>query len=224
VREALTVLAEATADLDRSSSRITLHIGSSFASKWLMPRMSAFSARFPDVALTTEIHDTVLERNLGRNEIAIWPATQVAPKPAHQIQRLCALDLVAVCSPDFQRSGDPVDTETLLSLPLLQDANRRWERLIADTGYQGIRNILNFDRSALALEAAIQGHGVAIAPGFMIDGDMHARRLVEIWRNPKPSGEYLFLAWPKHHAREVPLKQTVAWILSEFGVDSEALE
>lgn len=222
VEEALSILMAATSELKQLNHPIRLHIGASSASKWLMPRMRDFNARFPAIALETEIHETMMERTLGRNEIALWPGRAPVQTAAHHVQRLCTLRLVAVCSPGFLRPDWPADTETLLTLPLLQDAHRRWERLIEDTGHDGAHGILNFGRSALALDAAIQGHGVAIAPSYMIDADIRAGRLVEIWRSPDPSGEYLFLSWPRQHALEKPLKQAVGWILSEFGVEAAA--
>ncbi|MEH6644970.1 LysR family transcriptional regulator [Sulfitobacter sp.] len=221
VEEALGILTAATAELDQSSRKIMLHIGSSFAAKWLMPSMRAHTARFPDLSLATEIYDSILDRNLGRNELALWPAKAPGHNPAHHVRHLCALELVAVCSPNLQRPDWPVDVETLLSLPLLQDANSRWERLIEDSGHAGEHSILNFDRSALALDAAIHGHGVAIAPSFMIEADLREKRLIEIWHSPEASGEHLFVSWSKLHGEEKPLKQTVAWILSEFGMDAE---
>lgn len=219
VEEALSILTAATAELEQSSCQIRLHIGASTATKWLMPRMSAFNARFPEISLETEIHDTLLERNLGRNEIAFWPGRAPVQNGAHHLKCLCDLQLVAVCSPDLLRPDWPVDTQTLLSLPLLQDAHRRWERLIEKTGHNDQHSILNFGRSALAIDAAIQGHGVAVAPTFMIEADVRARRLVEIWRSPDASEEYFFLSWPRQHAHEKPLRQVVTWILSEFGID-----
>lgn len=222
VEEALAILTKATADLERSNSRITLHLGSSFISKWLMPKMATFNTRYPNVTLATEVHDEVLRRNLGRSELGVWPAREAVSNPAHHIRCLCELRLVAVCSPNFLRPDWPVDTETLLTFPLLQDANRRWERLIESTGHRGTPRLLDFDRSALALDAAIQGHGVAIAPTYMIDSDVRAHRLVEIWHSPEPSGEYLFLAWAREAGRDRPLKQTVGWILSEFGIEGAA--
>jgi len=55
--------------------------------------------------------------------------------------------------------------ETLLTLPLLQDAHRRWEKLIHATAYGDRHKLLNFDRSALALDAAIGGHGADLYGG-----------------------------------------------------------
>lgn len=219
VDAALSILITATAELERTSGQITFHLGSSFASKWLMPRLRAFASTFPDITITTEIHDKVLERNLGRNEISFWPGKAGSTHPAHHIQHLCELELIAVCSPNLLRPDWPLDVETLLTFPLLQDAHRRWERLIKTTGHGGGHSLLNFDRSALALEAAIKGHGVAIAPTVIIDEDISEGKLVEIWRSPEASGEHLFMSWANQHTRDKHLKKTVSWILSEFGLD-----
>lgn len=217
VEKALSILTTATADLQSVQSQIVIHLGSSFASKWLMPRMNTLKAQFPGISLTTEIHDELLNRALGRNEIAFWPSRNNSHSTADHLHRLCELQLVAVCSPNFLRPDWPVDTPTLLTYPLLQDAHHRWERLIKETAHPGPYNLLNFDRAALAIDAAIQGHGVAIAPTYMVEKDVAARKLVTIWHAPAPSGEYLFLSWGKHHAKNRIVTELVNWIKSEFG-------
>ncbi len=219
VEEALSILTTAAADLERVGAPVILHLGASFASRWLMPRMKRFAAQFPSVSLRTETHDELLPRNLGRNEIAIWPGKSIINAPGDKVMRLAELQFVAVCSPHLLRPDWPLDLETVLSLPLLQDSNRRWERLINSAGHTR-NSLLNFDRSALALEAAINGHGVAIAPTYMIDDDLAAERLVEIWRNPDTSGEYLFMSWAAQRTSRNPVIQTVNWILSEFGLEA----
>lgn len=220
VQNALAILATATTDLQRARGQITFHLGSSFASKWLMPRLQGFSAQFPDILITTEIHDRMMDRNLGQTEIAFWPATEARPTPAHHIRHLYELRLVAVCSPDLLRPDWPMDLDALLTLPLLQDAHHRWEKLIKTTGYGDTPRVLNFDRSALALDAAIKGHGVAIAPTFMIQDDIRAGQLIALWHSPDPSGEHLYMAWAKQRIRTPHLEQTVNWVLAEFGLDT----
>jgi LysR family glycine cleavage system transcriptional activator len=106
--------------------------------------------------------------------------------------------------------------ETLLTLPLLQDAHRRWDRLAQETGQRPTHAPLNFDRSALALDAAADGHGVAIAPHHMIEADLRAGRLVEVWFPPEPSGEHLFVSWSKEQDGGQPLRHIVDWMFGEF--------
>ncbi len=216
VDDALATLATAFMDIRDAGDGITLHLGSSTASKWLMPRMGGFAARFPKISLRTEVHDRVLSRSLGRNEIAIWPGKAPDPNPVHRSTVLTDIRLVAVCSPDFLRPDWPMGLETVLTLPLLQDAHRRWERLIEQTGYCARHRLLNFDRSALALDAAINGHGVAIAPTYMVDSDVREKRLMEIWVSPEPTHEQLFVSWSQEHVRQQDVRRIVDWIVSEF--------
>ncbi len=218
VDAALSILTTASADLERGQSQVVLHLGPSFASRWLMPRLKRFTDQFPDVAITTEVHETFLQRALGRNEIAIWPDRTPQHAPGQHVECLTALQLVAVCSPHLPRPDGPLDFQAILSLPLLQDGHRRWERLITSMGYRARNGLLNFDRSALALDAAINGHGVAIAPIYMMTDDLASGRLAEVWREPKSSGQHLFISWAEQHRADGPVNKTVNWILAEFGL------
>jgi len=216
MKEALATIDTALVNMGEGGDCVTLHLGSSTATKWLMPRIDAFAAKFPTVSLTTQVHEQILVRSLGRNEIAIWPGKAPDANPAHGSRRLADIRLVAVCSPDFLRPDWPMGLETLLTLPLLQDAHRRWEKLIETTGQGDTNKLLNFDRSALALDATIGGHGVAIAPTYLVEKDIREKKLVEIWVDPAPSGDGLYISWAKDHLGQTRIKRIVDWIASEF--------
>ena len=218
VDEALSILAKASADLERGDGQVVLHLGPSFESRWLMPRMKRFAGQFPEISLATEVHERPLQRGLGWNEIAIWPDGTAQHAPGHHVARLTELQLIAVCSPNLHRPHGLLDFEILLALPLLQDAHRRWERLIGSLGHQTKSGLLNFDRSALALDAAIGGHGVAIAPTYMMADDIELGRLVEVWREQESSGQHLFISWAEQHRADGAVSKTVNWIMSEFGL------
>lgn len=216
MEEALAILDTALVSIGEGGDRITLHLGSSTATKWLMPRMDAFADKFPNVSLTTQVHEQILARSLGRNEISIWPGKPHDANPGHASRRLTDIRLIAVCSPDFLRPDWPMGLETLLTLSLLQDAHRRWEKLIEATGCGDAHKLLNFDRSALALDAAIGGHGVAIAPTYMVENDLGSKKLVEIWVDPEPCDDQLYISWSKDHLGQTRIKRVVDWIASEF--------
>ncbi len=222
--DALAIIDTALSDIAGQDGRITLHIGPSFMAKWMMPRMERFRETFPSVSLATEIHNRVMDRGLGRGEIAVWPGTAPDLNPAHESRHLTELRLAAVCSPDFLRPDWPMGPETLLTLPLLQDGHRRWDRLAEATGQRPTHAPFNFGRSALALDAAMNGHGVAIAPHHMIEADLRAKRLVQIWFPPAPSNEGLFMSWAKAQNGGKHLRRVVDWFLVEFGQDHRRQE
>lgn len=216
VDKALATLETMLTELGQEGGQITLHLGSSTAAKWLMPRMKHFATRFPRISLRTEVHTQQLSRDLARNEIAIWPGKASDPKPFQNARLLTDIRLVAVCGPDFPRPNWPMELEAVLTLPLLQDAHRTWEALIEATGHRARHKLLNFDRSALALDAAIEGHGVAIAPTYMVESDVLRKRLVEVWVSPEPPTEQLFVSWSQEHVRQPDVHRVVEWIASEF--------
>lgn len=221
VDRALNIVATATSQIETPANQMTLHLGPSFATKWLMPRMHALKEAFPGISWKTEIHHKKLKRQLARNEIAFWPAHTPEDRSAQQSVCLCELQLVAVCSPTLVQPNRPLDLNGLLSFPLLQDAHLRWERLINDVSFAGSPSILNFGRSALAIGAACSGHGVAMVPTHMITDDLEKHRLIELWRHPLPSGEFLFLSWAKETADRSTTARFIDWVLAEFGTQTK---
>lgn len=217
VDAAMATLESMFAGIAAAGEQVTLHLGSSTASKWLMPRMEDFSARFPRVALRTEVHDQPMSRDLARNEIAIWPGKPSEPTPFRNTRALTGIRLVAVCSPDFPGPDGPVALDSMLSLPLLQDAHRHWDRLIAANGQGARHKLLNFDRSALALDAAIEGHGLAIAPTYLVESEVAKGRLVVVWANPEPPTATLFVSWSDTHVGQPDVRRIVDWIVAQFA-------
>lgn len=46
--------------------------------------------------------------------------------------------------------------------------------------------------------------------------DLQARKLVEIWVDPEPSDDGLYISWPKDHLGQTRMKRIVDWFISEF--------
>lgn len=219
IEPALAALADATAEVQGTTQEITLHVPPSLASKWLMHNLPDFSRQFPGIRVSTVALEGVVDRPFGRNEVAIRHAASFRPSQGQDYRQLTELQLVAVCRPDLKPSGSSVPLKELLAMPLLQDAHRRWDRLIERTGTEKPRDIVSFNRTALAIDAAINGQGAAIAPTFLVDRDIQDGRLVELWRDSEGSGEFLFLIWSDQHSRSAALSKFVNWVQSVLSVD-----
>ncbi|WP_424965253.1 LysR family transcriptional regulator [Dinoroseobacter sp. S375] len=207
----------ATRALHEADRPITFRVGPSFATRWLMPRLARFRAAHPDLSITTDVQETALAHPLGPNELAILPGELVPKTRDLELRPLVELSFLAVCHPDLPRPPGALSLAQILALPLLQDAKRRWEHLITAEGFPGPATLLNFDRSALALDAARNGHGVAMAPRHLIDDALAAGDLVTLWQAPAPTGEALYLCWTSEHGRARGLRRTLGWVLAEFG-------
>lgn len=215
--EPLARIETATRHLLQQDRPITFRVGPSFATRWLMPRLARFRAAHPDLSVTTDVQEAVLNQPLGRHELAVLPRELMPQTPALETRELTRFELLAVCQPELPRPSGALELETILTLPLLQDAKERWARLIADQGLAATPGYLNFDRSALALDAARNGHGVAIAPRHLVETALETGELITLWRDPAPSEETLHLCWARAHAQERKLRRALDWVLAEFG-------
>lgn len=200
-------------------NEITLHVSPSIARKWLTPRLPKFSKLNPDVQLSIEARAEVLARPLHHNELSMRHGTSFPSVKGEQMRHLIELELVAVCSPNLPRVGPRPSLKQILALPLIQDTHRRWDKLVGGTYSSATSESLNFNSASLAIDAAINMQGVAIVPSLFVQDDIAVGRLKKIWRDKEPSGEYLFLIWPKQPIAFEPLNDVVRWIHAEFGHD-----
>src|SRR5258707_936970 len=99
--------------------------------------------------------------------------------------------LFPICSPDLLAAKDAAvsTAEFLASATLLHDdstdqseAFPGWKMWLRAAGIDGVdwRKGPHFDQSALAIEAAASGLGVALAPAVLVESDLASGRLVRL--------------------------------------------
>lgn len=220
VETSLRMIEKAAHHILRFENEITLQVSPSIARKWLTPRLPEFFKLNPKVQLNIEARAEVLRRPLHHNEIAMRHGKSFASVKGQQMRRLVEIDLVAVCSPSLADVGTRPDLRHILSLPLIQDTHCRWDRLIALEPSTTTSKPLNFNSASLAIDAATNKQGVAIVPSIFVQSDIDEGHLREIWRDVTPSGEYLFLLWPKSQPVSEPMNRLVNWIQHKFGHDA----
>ena len=161
------------------SQALTLATGPSFAMRWLIPRLSLFQAAHPtiEVRLVTASglandgtpfgDDWTAAIRLGRGD---WPGLEAI--------RLFEADLFPVCAPSLaEKLKRPAD---LARLPLLRTttAPDDWAIWLRAAGLKGVQaRGPRFDYDAFALQAAIDGLGVALAHRPYVADDLAAGRL-----------------------------------------------
>lgn len=178
VSQALDAISAAT-DNARKGVRNALHLHASpsFASLWLMPRLAAFARRQPDVALTLSASTVHSDFATGQVDVDIrygvpnWPHLHVQPIFEERIQPMT--------SPAFLARHRIDKPEDLLTVPLIQSAVNvvQWPQWFRSRGvpFTPGQYAYSFDRTAMALDAAVQGLGVAcdsssIAAGHLAEG------------------------------------------------------
>ncbi len=179
--QAFDLMAEGVADVTaRAEGDLTLSCLSSFAMRWLIPRLPRFQATHPQVAVrlvTTDISDMALPEGA---DMAIrvggpdWPpAVDVRPLFAEQAGPVLAPALAAGL-----KQCRPVD---LARLTLLHTAARAdaWDRWFAARAVAPARIASRqHEHFYFMQEAALAGQGAAVGYWHLVADDVLAGRLV----------------------------------------------
>ncbi|SMF55735.1 DNA-binding transcriptional regulator, LysR family [Tistlia consotensis] len=183
VSEALAMIAVGTRRLPNAhrARRVAVSLPPTFALRWLLPRLSDFRTRHPDISLTLD----TAHRQVGFPVDEVDLAVRMARAPWPDLASTCLFTetLVPVCSPGFRERHAADGTLELAGLPLLQvvSATEDWAAWLDAAGLAEIdlSSGLSFDTVQMACEAAAAGLGVAIGRRPLIDADLASGRLVE---------------------------------------------
>ena len=178
VAEAVGILHDGVTALtdDACCGPLVLSTVPAFAVRWLAPRLGRLPADIGDVQLHVE------ERmaNLVSDGVDAALRMGVGPWPGLTSTPLFPETLYPVCSPDFLARYPIREPADLRRVPLLRHTVWRWSlwfqimRIEAPDDAGG----LIFDDSALLVEAATQGLGVALARAGLVEQDILSGRLV----------------------------------------------
>ncbi|MRW84005.1 transcriptional regulator GcvA [Pseudoduganella sp. FT26W] len=170
------------------SGVLTVTVSPAFAAKWLLPRIDRFQNICPDtdVRLDTSLKpvDFVAQRiDIGvRYGTGHWPGLAA--------EKLMDEEVYPVCSPELLREHRVLQHPgELANLTLIHDLSMdehqgfpTWDAWMRKAGVGGARRRgLRINNSAAVLQAAIEGHGVALARSVMARDDLAAGRLVRLF-------------------------------------------
>ncbi len=162
----------------------------SFAFKWLVPRLGHFNHEYPDINVWISTSDELVDFDSENADVGIrlgygnW---------SNLYEELLLQEYVfPVCSPHFlEEYGIPGNPEDLLSLPLLRrnaiDILQRWRDWFrdADVTVRKMPKGTQFPQTSLAIQAAIDDQGVALARSAHVLDDIKAGRLVRLFPEVK---------------------------------------
>lgn len=185
VRQALQGLAEATERVPGRKARgtLVLSVAPTFASSWLIPRMSSFAEAYPNVTITLDTSRKQLA--MPRDEIDLV-IRMAARRQAKGIWfRLMRERLVPVIAPALWRQlGDRTAQDILVSVPWIHVTSVRSDWNIFADVVPGIsrdkKHDLCFDTVQMAMQAAAYGLGIALGRSPLVDQDIERGHLVPL--------------------------------------------
>jgi LysR family glycine cleavage system transcriptional activator len=225
VGRALDGLDEATRRCREMGRRRSLIVNAlpTFAMRWLLPRLPAFHAVQPGIELRLVTSDAPLAMVGGDFDVAIRRGPE--PWPGFAVTPFLAEREIPVLSPGLLRKL-PLDAAGDLARHTLLHAETRpgaWRRWLVAAGIGALVPAANqhFDHFYLALQAAVDGLGVALGPLPVIDDEIVAGRLIAPLAGPAVPARSYCLAVPA--ARDAdPIIQSFCRFLIEQGAPEPA--
>ncbi|MBR9843439.1 MAG: LysR family transcriptional regulator [Rhodobacteraceae bacterium] len=212
IRRALALIDNATAELKVPPSTVTLSLPPSLAAKWLVARLANFSEQHP--AITLQTHASEALSNFRRDGIDL--AIRQGPRPQGAdlvVHPLAAEDLRAVASPAYLDGITQIaNIDGFSCHKLIEDIHYHWTRLFRDASLRAPASRLSFNQTALAIDAATNGQGIALAPRLLVEEALSQGYLRSVWQAPtRPMGFYIV-----HPSGPNPARETVVdWLLSQ---------
>lgn len=227
VGEALDGIGNAVARLRESDGQLRLNVTAtpSFAIKWLSPRLDRFLERVPDLDLRIDMSRHVVD--FAREEMDIGIRFGPGNYPGLRVDRLFAETVVPVCSPKLLKGKRPLRhprdlrQHTLIHVDW-QAAGETWptwQMWMDSAGVSGVNATrgIHFRDGVLAIQAAVDGQGVALGDWSLAAADIAAGRLVrpfELTLKAPPRFAYWIITPPRN--TEKPLVNAFRdWLLAE---------
>ncbi len=189
--EGLDKLAEAAAGmrLHEDTPLLTVSVTPSFAAKWLVPRLDRFRAAYPDYDLRVDATDRIVDFAREPADMAIRYGGGNYPG----LRADCLMSEVSspVCSPRLLEGAHPLRTPEDLRHHTLLHVDWQREDVSAPSWRMwllaaGVRDVdpargQHFNQDSMAVQAAIEGHGVALGGNVLVKDDIAAGRLVRLF-------------------------------------------
>jgi len=204
---------------------VTVSTAPSFGAKWLLPRLERFRARHPDLDVRIDATDAPADFAGDGVDVALRYGR--GSYPGLTSECLMGQTTFPVCSPALIEAGPPLACpqdlrhHTLLHVEwarLTENAPnwRMWLRAARVDGVDAERGP-RFSYESMALAAAIEGQGVALAGNVLVAGDLAAGRLVRPFA-PDIAQETAFcfyVVYPPDRADEPRVRAFRDWVMEE---------
>lgn len=184
IRRAFELISNATANLKPQPVKLTVSTTPTFASKWLIPRLTDFTANHPGL----DLHILATDRISSFQADGVDLAVRYGSPPfgtGLSAELLFEQKIVPVCNPGLVPVGaEPRDGKALAQYTLLHDLHNFWPEYIdvfLGGGEPALFRNISFSQTSHAIEAAIAGQGIAMATRAFVSMDIEAGRLRQVF-------------------------------------------
>jgi LysR family glycine cleavage system transcriptional activator len=227
LRDAFDLIDAGTKQLRRpmKSHVLTVSVSPNFATKWLVPRLGRFAMAYPQIDV--RVSATMEHVDLVRDSVDLAVRHGIGSWPGLHVIRLCEEELFPVCSPRLVHGKPSLRTPAdLARFPLLHlDRRDAWEEWLKAAGAGGVdldRGHI-FNQASLAIDAAVDGQGIALSRSALSARDLLAGRLVRPFALALLAPFAYYIVCPRALAAHPKIVAFRTWLLREAKSDADRL-
>lgn len=199
---------------------LPISVEPSFAASWLVPRLDRFRRLYPDIDVAIDPDPKLAEFRGGKTQLAIRWSIAARSWPRAQAEHLADITMSPVIAAALLAQGPALKKPAdLRRLTLLHDDDRsmwtRWFELAGVARPGEDRGPLYTD-TVLAMQAALLGHGAALANLVLAEEHLRAGALVKPFAVDMPCGAYWLVA-PNFSQLSSAARAFANWIRGEFA-------
>ena len=201
---------------------VTLAASTSFASMWMLPRLSALREDLPDIDL--RIQTSVRDLDLDEENIPLG-VRGGDPKdwPHYHTAELAAEIVSAVASPAFVEANGLPDSPAALAryrLIWLEEPVRQacsWPEWFASAGtdYRPTGRRLAINDYVLVIQAVLAGQGISLGWRHLVERLVDQGQLVEVGGHALRTGQAFHVVWPRSRELSAAATRVRDWLLSQ---------
>jgi LysR family glycine cleavage system transcriptional activator len=203
----------------RRGNTLRVALPQSFASTWLIPRMSDFYEKYPDTDL--QLDSQGYFNMLESDSVDVLLKLAKEPPAAFHAEKFMPIVQFPVCSPDLlgRRAArlDDIGAGTMLHLDSMPTAWAEWLQVAGRSDLLEGRS-LHFDTMSLALDAAANGLGFAMGAEVVCERDLRRGRLIAPFAQRLDGLRSMYFVCRKRDVSNRMVRRFRSWLFNEAGL------
>jgi LysR family glycine cleavage system transcriptional activator len=236
LEEAFSAITEAVEQLRAQSENrwvVTVCAEPLFATKWLVPRMHRFYAKYPEaeIRLQASLHSidnsklsSINSSSFRRTGIDLAVRFGYGTYQDLESVQLLQVSMVPICSPKLSFELPFSTPEKLINYPLISDsASARsperfgWQEWLIDAEVELQDNYKErlFGNGLLALEATINGQGIILTSRNLVQQEIENKKLTIAYEEELPCTFAYYVVCPSNSLERPIIRAFREWLIDE---------
>ena len=211
-----------------AGKKITISTLPSIAATWLVSKLGRLRSAFPDIDLMVIASDT--PDNFSSGDTVDFAINFSHPVSKDMWQRKIMDEYyLPVCAPALLENPEhPLQEPSDLAQHTLlhQEDTLGWNGWFSYYELNTItsEHILSFSHGDLAIQAAIEGQGVALARRLMVQRALEQKNLIALFNKPLPTRRKYLIITPQESTENTVMMEIIHWLSEEAAYDESVMK